>query len=145
MIRASHFAGVAAVIALAGCVHLQRADKMRQFVNPDVNPSDIKTITIIAGGGSKANLGIMVRARDRVVKAGVPVVKRSGEWESDIAALKAICETPKGPDSVDGVVITEWDRLTLHECKEGKIALNVSGGYVGIDAMVDRLLKYMGK
>jgi hypothetical protein len=75
----------------------------------------------------------------------VPVIRRSGEWESNEAALRDICiQKPESTDNVDGVVFVQWDRLIMHECASGQIATSIDGHYAGIDAMVDRMLRYLG-
>ena len=133
------------LVVVGACGGMHKVGKVDQIVEPAVDASRIKRLTVIANGASRSDAQVATRARERLAKAGVPLVRRSGNWESDAAAVKDICEQRNdSKDNVDGVVMVNWDRLTLHDCVTGKIATDISGGYAGIDVMVDRLLRYIG-
>src|SRR5688572_24280491 len=135
-----------AALLAAGCSTLGgRMGKMEEFVSPTVDASKIKRIALIAGGPHRSDMQVTARARVRLTEAGIAPIRRTGEWESSDVALREICvQQPGSADNVDGVVFVKWDRLVLHGCASGQIATNISGNYAGVDAMVDRLLKYMG-
>jgi len=136
--------GIALVAGTLGCAGLMKADKIRQFSNPQVDASKIARIAIIADGPSKGDLQVMARAREHLVKAGIPIIKKSGEWDSDQAALQDICvQKPGSSDNVDGVLIVGWERITLHECLNGSIALDVVGKYAGTDELTRRVVSYL--
>ena len=137
---------LAAALMVAGCSALGgKMGKMEEFVSPTVDASKIKRIALIAGGPHRSDMQVTARARVRLTEAGLAPVRRAGEWESNEVALKDICvQRPDSPDNVDGVVFVKWDRLVLHDCASGEIATNIGGSYAGIDAMVDRLVRYLG-
>lgn len=119
--------------------------KVEQFVAHDVDASKIKRISLIAGSGRRGDMQVLARARERLTAAGVPLVKRAGSWETNEAALREICvQRPDSAENVDGVLFVQWDRLTLHDCASLAIATSITGGYAGIDALVDRLVRFMG-
>lgn len=133
------------LVAAAGCGGMAKMGKMNQIIEPGVDVSRIKRITVIANGAGRSDAQVAARARARLTKAGVTLVKRPGSWESDSQAVKDICvQRERSSDNVDGVVMVNWDRLTLHDCVTGKIGTEISGNYAGIDAMVDKLIQYMG-
>jgi hypothetical protein len=120
--------------------------KMEEFISPTVDASKINRIALIAGGSRRSDMQVTARARVRLTEAGIPPVRRTGEWESNEVALREICvQKPDSPDNVDGVLFVQWDRVILHDCASGQIATNISGNYTGIDAIIDRLLRYLGK
>ena len=132
------------LVAVSACGSMNKMGKMEQVIEPGIDAGRIKRLAVIANGAARSDIQVTGRARERLTKAGVTVVKRTGNWETDTHAVKEICvQRNDSKDNVDGVVMVNWDRLTLHDCASGKIATNISGNYAGIDAMVDKLLQYM--
>jgi hypothetical protein len=135
----------ALVVMVAGCGSA-RMGKIEEFPSPEVDASTFKRITVIADGARRSDMQVTARARERLTNAGVELVKRAGTWETDTQAVREICvQNPTATDNVDGVLLVGWNRVTLHDCASGKIATNITGNYAGVDALVDRLLRYMGR
>jgi hypothetical protein len=136
---------LSALMVVAGCGSA-RMGKIEEFPSPEVDVTSIKRLTVIAGGGTRSDMQVTSRARERLTNAGVDVVRRAGTWETDTQAVREICvQSPTSTDNVDAVVMVGWNRVTLHDCASGKIATNITGNYAGVDALVDRLLRYMGR
>ena len=136
---------LSALVVIAGCGS-GRMGKIEEFPSPEVDASAIKRITVIADGSRRSDMQVTARARDRLTKAGVELVKRAGTWETDTQAVREICvQNPTATDNVDAVALVGWNRVTLHDCASGKFATNITGNYAGVDALVDRLLRYMGR
>jgi hypothetical protein len=133
------------IVGAAGCGSMTKMGKIEQSIAPEVDGRKFRRLTLIAAGPHRGDRQVLARARDRLTAAGVTLVKRPGEWATNADALRDICvQRPEGTDNVDGVVFVTWDNLSLHECGTGVVATSISGGYAGIDAMVDRLIRYMG-
>jgi hypothetical protein len=136
---------LSALVLAAGCGS-GRMGKIEEFPSPEVDVSGIKRLTVIADGAQRSDMQVTARARDRLTKAGVELVRRTGTWETDMQAVREICvQNPTAMDNVDGVILVGWNHVTLHDCASGKVATNITGNYAGIDALVDRLLRYMGR
>ena len=134
-----------ALVGVTGCGSMGKMGKIEQYVAPGVSGQQFHRLALIQDGSTRGDRQVMARARDRLTEAGVELVKRPGNWESSEQALKDICvQRPEAEDNVDGVVFVNWDSLTLHECQTGTVATNISGNYAGIDALVDRLIRYLG-
>jgi hypothetical protein len=59
--------------------------------------------------------------------------------------VKEICvQRNDSKDNVDGVVMVNFERLTLHDCATGKIATDITGNYAGIDANGRQAVQYLG-
>lgn len=136
---------VSALTVAAGCSTFHKTGKISQYVSPSVDATRIKRISLIGDGRDRANAQIISRARTRLTQAGVPLVVRSGSWETNELAIKSICEQrPQARDNVDGVAFVGWDHLTLHDCASQSIAIDITGTYAGIDGLVDKLIAYLG-
>ena len=136
---------LSALVLMAGCAS-SNMGKIEQFISPDVDGSKFKRIAVIADGPSRSDVQVTTRARERLTRAGVTLIRRGGSWETDSQAVREICvQNPASTDNVDGVALVGWNRVTLHDCGSEKIATNITGSYAGIDALVDRLLRYMGQ
>jgi hypothetical protein len=134
------------VIALAGCANLIKTGRVTQYASPNVDPARFRVLTVIADSENRFDLQVMGRIRERITSAGVNVIRRQGRWDNERQMIQDICTNrPDAFDNVDGIVVARWDRITLHDCGSGNIALEVSGGYSGTDALTDRLLQYLGK
>ena len=132
--------------ALAGCANLIKTGKVTQYASPNVDPTRFKVLTVIADSENRFDLQVMGRVRERMTSAGVNVIRRQGRWENERQMIQEVCtHKSDGFDNVDGIVIARWDRITLHDCGSGNIALEVTGGYSGTDALTDRLLQYLGR
>lgn len=56
--------------------------------------------------------------------------------------MEAICTGEQTPLRADGVVFVTWDRLVLRDCETREGAYEVSGGYSGVDALVEHMVRY---
>jgi hypothetical protein len=136
---------LSALVVMAGCASAGKMGKVEQFIDPQIDGSTIKRITVIADGPSRSDVQVTSRARERLTKAGLNLVKRGGSWETDTQAVRELCiQNPASNDNVDGVVFVGWNHVTLHDCASQKIATRITGNYAGVDVMADRLLRYMG-
>ena len=128
----------------ASCGSMSKMGRIDQSVSPNVDAKTIRRIALIAGS-TRGDRQVLVRARERLTKAGVSLIKRPGNWETNADAVKGICvQTPDALDNVDAVLFVDWDVLTLHHCASSSIATSISGSYAGIDVLVDRLIRYLG-
>jgi hypothetical protein len=136
---------VVSLFALSACAGLKKQGKITQFVNPAIQPSTIKRISLIGDGRDRANSQIISRARTRLTEAGIELIVRKGSWETSEMARNEICEQrPHAEDNVDAVAFVGWDHITLHDCKTKTVATDINGGYAGVDALVDKLIAYIG-
>lgn len=124
---------------------MKKAGKITQYVNPAIEPASIKRISLIGDGRERANTQIIGRARTRLSDAGIVLVVRKGNWETSEMARAEICEQrAHADDNVDAVAFVGWDHITLHDCKTKTVATDINGSYAGVDALVDKLIAYIG-
>jgi hypothetical protein len=84
-----------------------------------------------------------VTVRQQLQDSGVIVARRSGRWESQADALRAICSPGEDP-SIDGVLFIWYNRLELRDCSTGGTAYEItSGGAEGITVLTNRLIRYL--
>jgi hypothetical protein len=102
-------------------------------------------IATIAGGDSRTELQVSVTVRQQLEDSGFTIVRRAGRWDSELAALRAIC-APDAVPVVDGVLFIWYNRLELRDCATEGTAYEIAGspeGGVGVIEMSDRLVRYL--
>jgi len=126
---------------LAGC-KLGQGRPVLEQISPTVPGVKFKVIATIAGGSGSADLRMSVTVRQQLNDSGWTAVRRPGRWDSQGAALAAIC----AEGGVDGVLFVWFDRLELDDCETQKPAYAIDGSAergVALDGMMQRLRAYL--
>jgi hypothetical protein len=101
-----------------------------------------ETLVPIISADIPAADDVGARLRQQLQQEGLTILRRSGMWETEGAALVAIC--PLGqPSDVDGVLFVWWNKLQLSDCATHRPAFHIAGGYRGVEYMVGRLVLYI--
>lgn len=116
--------------------------RVREIRSQSIPGSRFHTVVVIAGEDDQSDLQITARVRERLEQSGMTVVRRSGLWETEEQALAEICPVGGTPTGIDGVLFVWWNRLNLRDCETHRPAYQIRGGYVGVDEMTRRLLRY---
>lgn len=136
---ASTAVAAAAVAALWGCGTFLH--KYEEYQNPQVDVARFDSVAVISGSDEQGALQMAARARSRLEEAGVQVVHVRGLWATQLEALDGVCTQ----FHANGLVVVEWNRLTLRDCETRTVAFDVQGGFSGVDRMADRLVRYLRK
>lgn len=125
---------------LAGCASaFGRVTEMR---SDSVPGERFKTLVPIISADIPAADQVGLRLRRQLEENGLTVLRRSGLWQTEVTALEVIC--PQGqPSDIDGVLFVWWNKLQLNDCATHRPAFQISGGYRGVDYMVERLMRYL--
>ncbi len=133
---------------LAAALLFGRCARHREFENwnPTVPGTHFKTIGTVAGSGVPADIRMTAQVRERLQKAGVNAVRRSGRWDSIAAAVAELC-APGSDYPVDGVLTVTYNRLVLYDCASNRPAYEIQSspqeGGLGLTQLTERLLKYL--
>jgi hypothetical protein len=74
------------LVAVSACGGINKMGKTGPGHRAAVDVSRLKRLTVIANGSGRSEMQVTSRARERLTKAGVTLVRRSGNWESDTHA-----------------------------------------------------------
>jgi len=141
--RAWRFALVASLGAstLACGPVFQKRRPAVQRANATVPAGRFQVIASIAGGDSRTDIRMSVTVRQVLQDSGITVVRRAGRWDSELDAVKGICE-PVG--AVDGVLVVWYDRMVLRDCRTQVTAYEINAGNEkGITDMAYSLIWYL--
>jgi hypothetical protein len=141
------FLGLAALVALPACGRalLQRSQDLSERINASIPASQFRTIAAIAVTDSRTGLQVSHTVRSQLTDSGFSVIRRSGRWDSEVAALQAAC-APEADPVVQGVLFISYNQLELRDCTTGTTAYLVTNGEdgsVGITEMTNRLARYL--
>src|ERR1051326_2045400 len=104
-----------AVWGCAGRPLFEKANKpATEQISKDIPGDKFKVVATIAGSDGRTDLRMSLNVRTMLNEAGVVAVRRPGRWETEEAALQAICAMPDG--KVDGVLVVRYNGLRLGDC-----------------------------
>lgn len=122
---------------------LDRAKPTVERASPTIPPSRFRTIAAIAGGDTKNDLRMSAMVRQQLTDSGFAVVRKAGRWDTEQAAIRAVC-APDAMPPVDGVLFIWYNRLELRDCTTEAAAYEIGGyGEIGIQEMANRLVRYL--
>lgn len=146
MSRRAFYATAVVLAGIGAACNRPLFDKPRPAVermNPDIPPSRFRVVAAIAGDNTRPGLQISATARERLADSGFTVIRRFGRWDSQAEAVRQICAPGQIPP-VDGVLFIWFNRLELRDCTTEGAAYEIGGqGTIGIQGMVDRLVKWL--
>lgn len=139
-LRLGLLAAVGYVAVACGPVFQKRRPAVER-VNSAIPAGRFQVIASIAGGDSRTDIRMAVTVREVLQDSGITVVRRSGRWDTELDAVKGICE-PAG--AVDGVLVIWYDRMVLRDCRTQTTAYEISAGNEkGITEMATSLVRYL--
>jgi len=134
-----------AALTLAACNRplLERSKPTVERASATIPSGRFRTIAAVAGGDSKTELRMSAQVRQQLTDSGFAVIRKAGRWESEQAAIRAIC-APDAVPPVDGVLFIWYNRLELRDCTTEAAAYEIGGyGDIGIMDMANRLVRYL--
>lgn len=140
------FAGAAALgLDCNGRSLFERPRPVNERWSATIASNRFHVIATIAGGDSRTELQVSATVRQQLEDSGFTVVRRAGRWDSEVAALRAIC-APDAVPVVDGVLFIWYNRLELRDCESEGTAYEIAGspeGGTGVVEMSDKLVRYL--
>lgn len=129
-----------AVLIIAGC-----RLKSELYVDAQTRPQLFQKIAVVPSSGSRFDRQIAQRVWDDLRKAGVSVVDPTALTPSPQIAVSSVCKqsTEQG---FQGVVLVDWNRLTLINCESQLTAFQVAGSDMnapGVDRLTGILVRYL--
>jgi hypothetical protein len=134
---------VSSEVLLSGCGMLWQKKERSESIRSDVNPSNLQTIAVVAGGDDRNAIRMSATVRQDLTNAGITALRRSGRWATEIDAVNGICPLGEAV-TVDGVLFVYYDHLLLMDCRTHKRAYEIAGGDSdGLPGMTKRLVAYL--
>ena len=131
-----------AALVLANCGGLIKPMSSTEHRNPDINGNKYKTIAVIGGDDTRTTIRMSATVREQLTRNGVNAVRRAGRWASQLEAMNDICKP--GEQTVDGVLVVTYNKLSLHDCETKGVAYEIEGGArLGLPEMANKVVVYL--
>lgn len=132
------------MVLLAGCgQRLMYNTKIDEYRNPNIESTRFTNLTVLPVDPAD-NFAMDMAARVRVkLKADSVHLSQPLKLEPEgEVGMQELCP-PDRTVEYKGVLFVAWDRLILRDCATKAVAFRTLGNYAGIDAMLQRLVKYL--
>ena len=123
----------------------EKSKPAEEMVAKDISGDKFQVLATIAGSDARTDLRMSLNVRTMLNQAGVTAVRRTGRWETEDEATKAICTGAEG--HVDGVLFVKYTGLRLVDCGTLRNAYQITGdpeaGGPGLRVMTQKLVNYI--
>lgn len=135
---------LAGALMAAGCGnHLMYNTKIDEYRNPNIAAAHFATITVMpVDPEDKFAMQMAGRVRAKLKADSVPLAQPLKLADEGEVGMAEICPPDQHVD-YQGVLFVAWDRLILRDCDTKAVAFRTLGNYAGIDAMLQRFVKYL--
>jgi len=119
--------------------------KSELYVDARTSPQAFRTIAVVPGSGSGFDHQIARRVWDGLRKAGVSVVDPSALSPSPQIDVASVCRQ-SAELGFQGVVLVDWNKLTLINCETQLTAFQVAGSDMnapGVDRLAEVLVRFL--